>query len=194
VTQTIEREFKTLITKAQFSQIQKEHPEALTVRQTNHYFELPGHQLRQQGLGLRIRQFAETAEQTLKIPTHSVQRTLTEITEALSLETAKQLIEQQTIQSDGPIMTYFNEQALNWPTLSVWGYSTTERTIINEPQGQLMLDQTRYPDQFIDYELEFEVTDFQMAQPFFEQLVQRYSIKPTPVINKVQRASHHQAH
>lgn len=194
MTQTTEREFKTLITKEQFNQIRKDYPEALTIHQTNYYFELPDQQLQQLGLALRIRLFTDIAEQTLKIPTNSIQRTLTEITEPLSLSTAKQLIQRQTIQMNGPIMSYFSEQALNWPELTIWGYSTTERTIINEPQGQLMLDQTRYPDQFIDYELEFEVTDFQMAQPFFEQLVQRYSIKPTPVINKVQRASHHQAH
>ncbi|KRL61789.1 CYTH domain-containing protein [Latilactobacillus fuchuensis] len=194
MTQTTEREFKTLITKAQFNQIKNEHPTALTVHQTNYYFELPDQQLRQQGLALRIRQFAADAEQTLKVPTNSAQRTLIEITEPLSLDVAEQLVQQQTIQPDGPIMTYFNEQALNWPALTIWGYSTTERTIFNAPQGQLMLDQTSFPDQFVDYELELEVTDFQTARPYFEQLVQHYSIKLTPVINKIQRASQHQAH
>lgn len=49
--------------------------------------------------GLRIRQFADHAEQTLKVPNESTQRDLEEITDPLSLVEAQKLIEQGELKS-----------------------------------------------------------------------------------------------
>lgn len=191
--QSIEREFKTLITQAQFARISADQLSAKHIEQTNYYFELPNQMLAQQQLSLRIRTYATKAEQTLKIPNQSQQHDLTELTEPLSLITAHTLIKQQTIQKEGPIMAYFKQQALNWPKLYIWGYSTTRRLTVQLPIGCLALDQTTYPDQFVDYELELEVADFKSATTFYQQLLRDYQITPTPIINKIQRAQAHQA-
>lgn len=193
MTQTIEREFKVSLTEQQFNQLRAAYSWPTPFTQTNYYYELPQNGLYQQHMGLRTRLYQEQAEQTLKVPQTGATRTLLEITDTIPLATAQQLIAQQTIQPDQQIAKYLETIGIDWSPLFIWGQATTKRQVLTLPSGRLTLDQTTYPDQTADYELELEFDDMILAQPFFQDIVARFKLTQTAPLNKIQRAKNHQS-
>lgn len=193
MTQTIEREFKVSLTEQQFKQLQAAYPWPPSFSQTNYYYELPQNGLQQRHMGLRTRLYQSRAEQTLKVPQSDALRTLLEITDTIPLTTAQQLIDQQTIRADQQIAKYLQNSRIDWSALFIWGQATTYRQVLTLPSGHLTLDQTTYPDQTVDYELELEFDDVTIAQPFFQDIAERFRLTQTAPLNKIQRAKNHQS-
>lgn len=193
MTQTIEREFKVSLTEQQFKQLQAAYPWPTPFTQTNYYYELPQNELQRRHMGLRTRLYQDHAEQTLKVPQAGATRTLLEITDTMPLATAQQLIAQQTIQPNQQIAKYLEAIGIDWSALFIWGQATTNRQVLTLPSGRLTLDQTTYPDQTADYELELEFDDATLAQPFFQGIVSRFKLTQTTPLNKIQRAKNHQS-
>lgn len=193
MTQTIEREFKVSLTEQQFNQLRAAYSWPTPFTQTNYYYELPQDGLYQRHMGLRTRLYQERAEQTLKVPQTGATRTLLEITDTMPLDSAQHLIDHQTIQPNQQIAKYLESIGIDWSALFIWGQATTNRQVLTLPSGRLTLDQTTYPDQTADYELELEFDDVTLAQPFFQGIVARFELTQTAPHNKIQRAKNHQS-
>lgn len=193
MTQTIEREFKVSLTEQQFKQLQAAYPWPTPFTQTNYYYELPQNELQRRHMGLRTRLYQDHAEQTLKVPQAGATRTLLEITDTMPLATAQHLIDQQTIHPDQQIAKYLEATGIDWSALFIWGQATTKRQVLTLASGRLTLDQTTYPDQAADYELELEFDDVALAKVFFQDIIKRFKLAQTAPLNKIQRARNHQS-
>ncbi|WP_125704083.1 CYTH domain-containing protein [Lacticaseibacillus daqingensis] len=184
-----ESEYKVLLTPAQAHAIAAAYAFATPFHQTNTYYDTATGALHQLGLGLRIRQFATHAEQTLKVPT-SGPRTLTELTDPLTVTQAATLIAQRTLAHPGVVATALAERAIPLASVHPFAHATTTRQLAPQAEGLLTLDATCYANGTHDFELEFEFSDPAQAAPFFSALLTRFAITPAPPENKVTRAVH----
>ena len=87
-------EFKTTLTKTDFLAILNQFDFEPGFSQMNTYYDTPTGAVKKAGLGLRIRQFKDRAEQTLKVPNKNQHRDLEEITDPLTSVEARSLIDQ----------------------------------------------------------------------------------------------------
>lgn len=178
----IEREFKTILTAAQAHAIAAAYPFAAAFTQTNHYFDTASGALRQLHVGLRLRQFADHAEQTLKVPT-GPGRTLTELTDPLPAGTASlQLTATNTVGH------WLRSQGITAP-LTEFAVATTQRRLAELPAGLLTLDHTTYGNGRSDWELELEYHHRDAAAATCQAILTRFGITATPPQNKVARAA-----
>ncbi|MFV0557700.1 MAG: CYTH domain-containing protein [Enterococcus sp.] len=186
MSQSIEIEYKTLLTKNEFSQICQFYH--LTkqdfTRQSNTYFDTPDGQLKQHKMGLRIRQLATHAEITLKTP---LPEGLLETSQTLSLASAQQLIEQQVIPADGPVATELKKHHIAIEQLKVIASLTTKRKEIVLTEGLLAIDESWYGASH-DYELELEVPDATKGKLAFDDLLIKLNITYKKAANKIVRA------
>lgn len=188
---SVEVEFKNLLHQHEFQQIKAAYPFAPSFLQANYYYDTAAHQLHQQHCGLRIRIYQDHAEQTLKVPatiTTAAHHELVEITDPLTVGQARALTATQTIATTGQVAAALQERKLPTTTLQIIAQGVTQRRIALLPAGQLTLDQTTYPNGQQDFELELETTEIAVAEPFYHQLLQRFSVPQRPVVNKVMRA------
>lgn len=204
MTKNREVEAKTILAKDSFTKISQAFPVKADFIQTNYYFDSNEWKLRANSAGLRIRLFADHAEQTLKVPDpNPIQKAfheVIEINDPLDLDTATSMVsdakEGKAVDFTGNVGYFLNQ---NYPDLmehlQLFTWSKTRRLLLNGPQGcELTLDQTGYPDGFSDYELEIENTDPQTIKAVQQDLEQKYSFKQTPQNsnqNKVARALKH---
>lgn len=187
-TEEVEKEFKNLLTKAQYENLLQHFPFEPPFIQANYYFDTQNGTLHQQNWGLRIRIFKEKAEETLKTPTQKQgMRTLLETTEPLSVSKATQLVEKDQILAKGKISDELHTINVSQKDLSIVGKSKTVRQLCHIDAGLLTLDKTTF-SAHTDYELELEVQNTCQGQEFFLQLLQAFKIDILPVTNKVQRA------
>lgn len=187
----LEIELKSLITATQFVQLNQHFAFTSAFTQTNYYFDTPDQQLYRQHCGLRLRVFADYAEQTLKVPTSessTIQHELLEITDHLSSGFAahKQLL------STGQVALALAERNIDFNQLAIFAKATTQRQIAQLTVGNLTLDHTYYPNDVSDYEIELETQTPAAAQEFFADLLAQFKIHATPVVNKVARAAQNQ--
>ncbi|KRN28441.1 CYTH domain protein [Lactobacillus selangorensis] len=191
--QSTEREFKNLLTAAQFQAVRQAYPFQAPFQQQNNYFDTANQALVQHHWGLRIRLFADHAEQTLKTPQSGPGRTLLETTDPLSVPQAQQLVRRQQILAPSQVATKLATIDVQPHQLRLIGQATTTRYLCSLPEGLLTLDQTDYPDGDADYELEMEVHDFQNETLAFQTILKKFQIAKQPIINKVQRAIQHKS-
>ncbi|MFC6169321.1 CYTH domain-containing protein [Loigolactobacillus jiayinensis] len=177
-----EREFKNLLTAAEYQLLQQTYNFNLSFKQTNLYFDTATQQLRQMGCGLRIRLFVDQAEQTLKVPA-SDNHDLWELTDQLNVAVARR----GEIQRAGQVADYLQKHKIDIAHLQMTGYAQTKRQQVRLPAGLLVLDQTIYADDGVDYELELEVTADTTAT-IFQEILSLRDIPQRPVTNKVARA------
>lgn len=185
--QQIEIEYKTLLTKDDYEKIfdyyqLKNHS---FTQQTNVYFDTPDQQLKKRRWGLRIRRYESTGELTLKCPTD--QMGLLEITDDLSIETTRLLIEEQRILATGEVAQQLQQQAIVLDELRPLAELTTKRYELDLPIGLLALDHSWYNKQE-DYELELEVQDETQGKVDFFQLLEKLNIPYQKAENKIVRA------
>ncbi len=191
LSQTKEIEFKNLLTQAEAKRLLAAYPSFThSFKQTNVYYDTKEKQLKKQSLGLRIRLFATSAEQTLKVPLTKSQHSLTEITDTLTLAQAKKFWLAETVLVPSQVATKLNALQINPKELSVIGHATTIRRQSQLAAGLLVLDQTIYPDTTSDYELELEVT--QSNTSAFRDILVKQNIQKRPVQNKIVRTLQHQ--
>jgi len=185
MTETVEIEFKNLLTYEEFQRLLNKFQITADqfYKQTNYYFDTNDFHLKSSGSALRIREKQQQFELTLKQPTgNSIG--LLETNQTIDRATASQFIENNTIPS-GPISNKLATIPLT-TTLHCFGILVTKRAEISYQGGTLVFDISSYAN-ITDYEIEYEVSDFAKGKVQFETLLanENIVIKSTP--NKIQR-------
>lgn len=199
-----EIEAKTILAKKSYEQMCQSFPVKKDFIQTNNYFDTPEWTLKQHQIGLRIRIYADHAEQTMKVPDlHPVQdnfHEVIEINDDLPVATAESLVKKakagRIFKFTGNVGNYLNQHfQTEQQNLQLFTWSKTRRILANGPENcELTLDQTEYPDGYIDYELEIENTDPALIKKVQLQLEQEFSFTQNADNtnqNKIARATAH---
>lgn len=195
-----EIEAKTLLSKEVYQKITNSFQVKNNFIQENYYFDTPKDFLKKHNISLRIRIYADHAEQTMKMPDpNPVQKNFHEVIEIndnLTREKAKELIEQKHVIFQGNIGEYItNHFTSEQNKLSIFTWSKTRRILMNGPENcELTLDATSYPDSYKDYELEIENTNPTLIQKVQQILEKDFNFTQTADNtnqNKIARASAH---
>lgn len=178
-----EIEFKQLLSQSQYQSVYNKYfPEMQPFSQTNYYIDTEQFDLRSHKSALRIRVKDDYYEMTLKIPaevglmeynfeTHVIPELNKElVANDLPLEITEQL----------------NKMNVDVNQLVILGALTTSR-LEKEVQGNLLvLDKSDYLN-YQDYELEYEVEDYDDGLIQFKMILEAFDIKHETPENKVQR-------
>jgi uncharacterized protein YjbK len=184
LSQEVEIEFKNLLTKEEYFSLLDYFKinESLFTFQENHYFDTNNFALKDRQSALRIRSKQGAYTLTLKTP---LEEGLLETNQTLQKEEAEALL------NDG--IFPFGEvndrlQSLGIPTkqLHYFGTLTTKRAEIEYKNGLLVFDASFYMN-VEDYELEYEVKDYNAGQKRFLSLLEERNIPTRKTENKVKR-------
>ncbi|KRN04509.1 CYTH domain-containing protein [Holzapfeliella floricola] len=195
MSETIETELKLMLTQKQFNQLLSAYTLKKTIRQTNYYFDSKEACLKNANCGLRIRQFKNTGEQTLKVPLpNNTTHSLREITDPLPLTKIQKMLSKNTVTFPGKVGEYL-ENHFKDESFYQLTQAHTHRYLLNGPKNiELTLDQTDYLDETRDYELEIETDRLKDAKETMEFLKETFNLTSTiPQKNKVARAFDHRS-
>ncbi|AQP54161.1 hypothetical protein CBF34_06385 [Vagococcus penaei] len=183
-----EIEFKNLLSKSDYERLIEQYnvPQALSIKQTNYYFDTKDARLQHSKMGLRIRQTPTKNELTLKIPTQT-EHTLTELTDNLSDEEVEQFLSHKLTKDVSTVLTYLANMGIA-PTdlLSIGNLMTDRLEIKLDNHHLLVLDHSFYSD-IEDYELEMEVTDEITGEQFFLNFLDRHQLPRREAPKKIAR-------
>lgn len=178
-----EIEFKQLLTDKQYNDFaQRYFPNTEPFTQTNYYIDTPDYQLKANKSALRIRVKDSGNEMTLKVPADVG---LLEY----NFDTDIKPVMNDHLASDNlpnDIIHQLNKLNIDLNALVILGALTTERMEIPDGEDLIVLDKNTYLN-FEDYELEFEVTDYDTGLAKFHSLLNNFDIKYEQPANKVQR-------
>lgn len=200
MSKNLEIEAKTLLHQNIYQKIIKGFPIKSDFVQENYYFDTPNDLLKNHRISLRIRIYADQAEQTMKVPDpNPIQNNFHEVIEIndnLTHSDAEKLVAQKKFTFQGNIGQYLsNHFASEQANLALFTWSKTRRILLNGPQNcELTLDATEYPDGFKDYELEIENTDPALINQVQLLLEQKFDFKQNNSNtnqSKIARASAH---
>lgn len=150
--------------------------------QINYYIDTPNFILRDHKSALRIRVKNDTYEMTLKVPAdvglmeynHMVKH----------IPKTGDVIFNNSLPED--IREIVESYGINDNELTILGALRTARLETNYKNELLVLDRSDYFDK-VDYELEFEVTDYNNGLKKFHSLLEEFNLEHTVPNNKVQR-------
>lgn len=184
MSQNIEIEFKNLLTEEEFTLLKKHlnMDESLFITQVNHYFDTENFTLKGHGCALRIREKNGSFELTLKQP-HP--EGLLETNQIISEVEAKSVLGKNAF-INGPVKEAILKLGIEPEELSYFGSLTTNRAEKEYKGGLVVLDYSTYLNQF-DYEVEYEVKDFQQGKKIFENLLRELHIPIRQTENKIRR-------
>jgi uncharacterized protein YjbK len=184
MSETIEIEFKNLLTKKEYQLLLRAFniKDNDIFKQENHYFDTPSFALKELGSALRIRKKNNRYEFTLKQP---AEVGLLETTQALSDEEFNLVIHESRL-PNGIVQDRLANFAISPIDIAYFGSLITERAEFPYKNGLLVLDHSLYLNTE-DYELEFEVDDYQQGQLVFHELLQQYAIPNRKTLNKIAR-------
>lgn len=179
----LEIEFKNLLTKTEhdtlYDTLFKEEEKQSLV---NYYIDTDDLDLRKNTLLLRIRVTSGKQVMTLKAPT---EKGILEFNAEVDfdLKTVQRLSG-----SDLPeIITHeLNERNIDADDLIIYGRLETERFETNYKDGLLVLDQSIFLDTR-DFEIEYEVSDYDQGETKFDHLLEAYKIERRPEVTKSER-------
>ncbi|QTM98698.1 CYTH domain-containing protein [Sediminibacillus dalangtanensis] len=182
--QEIEIEFKNLLTKTEYDRLCEflEVEEAGALSHTNHYFETPGFELKQQGAALRIREKNGEWQLTLKEP-HP--EGLLETHDTLTEQEAASWINGDIIPKP-QVATQLNQLGIDFAALAYGGALSTRRIETEFKETIVVLDHSTY-NGYTDYELEVEAKERQHGQQVFDELLDRLEISKKQTPNKIKR-------
>ena len=185
----IEKEFKNLLTKEQYTSLVEDYKDVFTkdVTQTNSYYDYEG-LLQQHKMALRIRivEEKETGEITLKIPQSSLE--VLEFTEVLPVDILNQYNNDKQFTLPRSI-----QKALEKEGISLQSVMQTALLITHRLEGALsenewlVLDESHYNGN-IDFEMEMEVRSLELGKPVFLGILAKYNIKRRQAESKIKRA------
>ncbi|WP_251519414.1 MULTISPECIES: CYTH domain-containing protein [Staphylococcus] len=178
-----EIEFKQLLTNKEYESFyntyfQGEQP----FKQTNFYIDTPDFQLMSKLCALRIRVKDSQYEMTLKTPSEVG---LMEYNEPTDI---KPQIDDQVSATQLPhsIREQLDQLQINQDNLVILGSLTTERLERPLEENLIVLDKSTYLG-YEDYELEFEVTDYDKGLEQFKSILDQFDIEHVDPDNKVKR-------
>lgn len=168
MTKELEIEFKNLLTQEEYIKLLElfgyKAEEAHT--QINHYFDTADYTLRSKKSALRIREKGQQIECTLKTP---AENGYYEITDKLDSQQAENIIENSSFPAP-EVNHALSEMGVSSEKLVKLGSLTTHRIEFPYQNGLLVLDHSVYHGTE-DYELEYEVEDYQEGKQIFEALL-----------------------
>jgi uncharacterized protein YjbK len=184
LSQNIEIEFKNLLTKSEYNMLLREFQinEEKIIVQENHYFDTKDFALKKKETALRIRQKKNQFEMTLKQPAPVG---ILETNQILTEEDALNAI-QSGILPSGRIEDLLTAIKIPISQLIYFGLLKTYRAELNYMNGMLVLDHSLYLNQE-DFELEFEVMNYQQGQKDFKEFLEQYEIPERRTDNKIRR-------
>ncbi|MFB6465353.1 CYTH domain-containing protein [Cytobacillus sp. Hz8] len=184
MSQNIEIEFKNLLTEAEFTALKTYFlfADADFKKQENHYFDTVNFALKAKGCALRIREKNGQYEMTLKQP---AKEGLLETNQTLSSEEAALILQTGTIIS-GEVKSALKKLKVEPDSLQYFGSLTTERAEKYFKDGLIVLDFSYYLNT-CDFEIEYEVNDYDRGKKFFEELLQEMQIPLRETANKIKR-------
>lgn len=185
-----EIEFKQLLTLSQYEDFKASYfTNAEPKTQVNYYIDTPDFQIQSQKMALRIRvKDGKPNEMTLKVP---LSVGLNEYNFETSIEPAEGLrIDENHIPSD--ILNVLQKNHISVKSLKVLGALKTVRYEKVLEDGLLVLDHSLYLGKE-DFELEFEVKDYDKGKQAFETLLNQFQLIHTEPKNKVRRFFEYQA-
>ncbi|WP_042356464.1 CYTH domain-containing protein [Bacillus rubiinfantis] len=187
MTENLEIEFKNMLTKEEYELLFKEFAidETQVFTQENHYFDTVDFSLKNLGSALRIRKKGNQFEMTLKQP---VAIGLLETNQLLNETEASQAIQYNRL-PEGEIKEILAEKGISYSSLSYFGSLVTNRVERSYKEGLLVLDHSLYLRKE-DFELEYEVTDFEIGKERFQHLLKQFGIPERRTENKIQRFYH----
>ncbi|MBO1199354.1 CYTH domain-containing protein [Staphylococcus simiae] len=179
-----EIEFKQILTQQLYSQI-KQHffSNAHLFKQVNYYIDTPDFKLKSHRSALRIRVKDQCYEMTLKVPASTG---LTEYNHKVTIEPE---LDKEIKLNELPTDIYqiiTETFGINNDSLIILGALTTYRMEVAYDGDLLVLDKSEYLG-MTDYELEFEVSDYDTGLVKFQKLLHQFDIQHQPPLNKVQR-------
>ncbi|KXT76569.1 CYTH domain-containing protein [Streptococcus sp. DD12] len=180
--QHLEIEFKSLLSQADYQQLEALFEDTTAIIQTNYYLETPSWAIKKAKMALRIRTLDDRAELTLKIPQTVGNQ---EYNQPLSREEAEDILENLQLPK-GDIVSLLEEHNIPLNQLTCLGALTTKRLEKQFPIGLMALDENTYADQK-DFELELEVTDAQKGKSDFDAFLNTHKIPYRFAKSKVAR-------
>lgn len=174
MSKSLEIEFKSLLTEGEYDHILAQcFAHATPIIQRNIYIDTDAFELRQSRMMLRIRVTDHACEMTLKRPAVVG---LTEINVPLDSERFDTLPSAIASELDG----------VDVEALSVQGELHNIRFETDIDGGTLVLDKSSYENN-VDFELEFEVDDYDKGRVSFNELLKRFGIEKKSDIPKAER-------
>ena len=185
----IEKEFKNLLTKEQYTSLVEDYKDVFTkdVTQTNSYYDYEG-LLQEHKMALRIRivEGKDTGEITLKIPQSSLE--VLEFTEVVPVDILNQYNNDKQFTLPSSIQKALEKEGISLQSVMQTALLTTHRLegALSENEW-LVLDESHYHGN-IDFEMEMEVRSLELGEPVFLGILAKYNIKRRQAESKIKRA------
>jgi uncharacterized protein YjbK len=184
VSQNIEIEFKNMLIKEEYELLLSKFNinQNQIFSQENHYFDTLDFALKERGTALRIRQKKDYLEMTLKQPAavgllESNQK-ITKVEADAALQTGKL--------PSGFIQDIIEKMGIPIANIEYFGSLLTVRTEFKYKDGLLVLDHSYYLNKE-DYELEYEVENYELGLETFNEFLSIYDIPIRKTENKIRR-------
>ncbi|TAA73162.1 CYTH domain-containing protein [Planococcus salinarum] len=184
MTKELEIEFKNLLTQEEYMKLLSVfgyRPEDAHT-QINHYFDTADFRLRNQRSALRIRQKGEMFECTLKTP---AENGYYEITDALEAHQAEEILKNRSFPAP-EVEEALQELGMKADLLEPLGSLATHRIEFPYQSGLLVLDHSEYLGKE-DFEIEYEVTDFEEGKQRFQAFLNEHEIPVRNTDKKIAR-------
>jgi len=184
LTQNIEIEFKNMLTKNEYDNLLEffKIDKHQIFTQVNHYFDTPDFDLKNKESALRIRKKDGHYEMTLKQPATVG---LLETNQLISENEAQMAINFGKL-PQGIIQSVIEEFKIVYSTIEYFGSLTTERVEFSYQDGLLVFDHSIYLNTE-DYELEYEVQNYQVGERLFFEFLKQFKIPTRRTKNKILR-------
>lgn len=184
MSQELEIEFKNMLTASEYDLLVNEFriEESDFFTQTNYYFDTADFQLKDRLAALRIRKRELHYELTLKTPE---QIGLLETTQILAEEQVTAILDGANIPV-GQVRDALHTLSIDHEDLVMFGSLTTTRAEKEYKKGLLVFDKSFYSDTH-DFELEYEVADFEKGKVIFNRFLEDREIPQRPTKNKILR-------
>ncbi|EPN1170287.1 CYTH domain-containing protein [Listeria innocua] len=184
----LEIEFRNLLTKEEYDRLIEDFriKEDDFFEQTNFYLDTADFGLKERNSALRIRKLETQYQLTLKTPEA---RGLMETTKILAADQATAITDGANIPV-GPVRDTLKEIGINHEDLQVFGSLKTIRAEKDYKKGLLVFDKNFYGS-ISDFDLEYEVSDYDKGKEIFDKLLKEYQITNHPAENKVARFYNH---
>ena len=184
-----EIEFKNLLDKDDYDKLYEklELKNIPSVHNANYYYDDSSNNLHLNNAAIRIRHSESKKEITLKIKgTHEN----IEVNVSLNNDTVLEKLEPRDLPFE--IQQTLEKYNIKITTLKLFQQIKTLRKEKHSYNGLIVLDKTTFLNNIIDYELEFEVKDYNQGKKDFEKLLNDFNIEKNPAEPKIARAVKYQ--
>ena len=169
-----EIEFKQMITASIYNKLQEKYfKDSVLFKQVNYYIDTPDFKLKEHCSALRIRVKDNQYEMTLKTP---AKVGLLEYNYIVDIKPEMNLIISNDNLPDDIRQIVVEQFGVKDTTLSILGALTTYRQETKYKGDLLVLDKSEYFDT-TDYELEFEVKDYNQGLQKFQSLLNELNLE-----------------